>query len=69
MSHIDSYFFRKEVISLPLKVKGAPGKLKRGKGCIIIGVLKVVMGGININSERVLGPRVLPFKRLLDIYY
>jgi hypothetical protein len=66
---MDSYFFKKKVTSLSLKVGGALGEPKRGRGCIIINVLKVAMGGINIDSEGVLGPRVLPFKRLLNIYY
>jgi hypothetical protein len=69
MSHINSYFFRKEMISLPLKVGGAPGELKRGKKYIIINVPEVVMGGINMDFKGVLRLRVLPFKRFLDICY
>jgi hypothetical protein len=69
MSHIDSYFFRKEVTSLPLKVREVSSEPGRGKGCMTIGVPEVAMGGINIDFKRVLGPRVLPFKRLLDMCY
>jgi hypothetical protein len=66
---MDSYFFRKEVISLPLKVEEASGELRRGKRYIIISVLEVAMGGIDMDFKGMLGLRVLSFERLLDIYY
>jgi hypothetical protein len=69
MSYIDSYFFKKEVTSLPLKVREALGEPGRGRGYITIDVPEIAMGGINIDSEGVLGPRVLPFKTLSNIYY
>jgi hypothetical protein len=56
------------VTSLLLKVGGAPGEPRREKGYITTGVLEVAMGGINIDFKGVLGPYVLPFKRLSDIY-
>jgi hypothetical protein len=57
------------MIFLPLKVEKASGEPKKEREYITINVLKVTMGGININSEGVLGSRVLPFKRFLNIYY
>ena len=43
--------------------------LKEREEYITINMPEVAMGGINIDSKGVLGPRVLPFKRLLNIYY
>jgi hypothetical protein len=57
------------VTFLLLKVEGDLSEPGKGRGYIIINVPEVAIGGINADSEGVLGPRVLPFKRLLNIYY
>jgi hypothetical protein len=65
---MDSYFLRKELTFLLLKVGGAPGEPGRGRGYVTIGVSGGGITGVGIDSARVLRPCVLTFERLSDIY-
>jgi hypothetical protein len=65
---MDSYFLRKELIFLLLKVDRAFSKSERGSECMTVDISGGGISGIGIDSVEVLGPRVLTFKRFPDIY-
>jgi hypothetical protein len=66
---MNSYFLRKKLTFLLLKVGGASDKPERGSKCIIINISGEGISEISINFIKVLGPRVLTFKRFPNIYY
>jgi hypothetical protein len=65
---MDSYFLRKELTFLSLKVGGASDKPGRGSGCMTVDISGGGISGTGIDSVGVLGPRVLTFERFPDIY-
>jgi hypothetical protein len=53
---------------LLLKINGAPGEPKRGRGYTTISISGGGMTEVSIDSAGVLRPYVLTFERLSDIY-
>jgi hypothetical protein len=66
---MDLYFLRKKPIFLLLKIGGVFNKSKRGSGYMTINISGEGISKIGINFIKVLRPRILTFKRFLDIYY
>jgi hypothetical protein len=69
LSYIDSYFLRKKLTFLPLKINGASDKPRKGSGYITVNISGEGISGIDIDFIKVLKPRILTFKRFPDIYY
>jgi hypothetical protein len=66
---MDSYFLRKELIFLLLKVGGAFSKPGKGSEYITVNISGEGIFGTGIDFVKVLKPRILTFKRFPDIYY
>ena len=66
---MDSYFLRKDVIFLLLKVGGVPGPPGRGSGCMTTAIWEEGgTDGVDAGSEGVPWPEVLLLEILADIY-
>jgi hypothetical protein len=66
---MDSYFLRKKLTFLSLKVNETSNKSERGSKYMTINISGGDIFKTGIDSVEVLKPRILTFKRFPDIYY
>jgi hypothetical protein len=66
---MNSYFLRKKLTFLLLKVDGAFSKPGRGSECMTVNISGGDISKTGIDSVKVLRPRILTFERFPDIYY